>query len=123
MFSHLHAQGIGVKRAALYCAWAEALEKLGDLHKANAVYLDGLRSGATPQDELQTIATYNFTYKVTGTVPLRVKCLALGHNGSKWDLNLGLQAHRRVCYPLGYYHPSRDCSHALSSSTSQKSLY
>ncbi|XP_028809129.1 mitotic checkpoint serine/threonine-protein kinase BUB1 beta-like isoform X2 [Denticeps clupeoides] len=55
MFSHLHAQGIGVKRAALYCAWAEALEKLGDLHKANAVYLDGLRSGATPQDELQTM--------------------------------------------------------------------
>uniref|UniRef100_A0AAY4CL19 Uncharacterized protein n=1 Tax=Denticeps clupeoides TaxID=299321 RepID=A0AAY4CL19_9TELE len=54
---------------------------------------------ATYQSDLQSV--------VTGTVSLeqlRVKCLAQGHNGSKWDLNLGLLVDRQVCYPLGYYH-------------------
>uniref|UniRef100_A0AAY4ATX1 DNA helicase n=1 Tax=Denticeps clupeoides TaxID=299321 RepID=A0AAY4ATX1_9TELE len=35
---------------------------------------------------------------------LRVKCLAQGHNGRKWSLNLGLLVHRRTCYPLRSYH-------------------
>uniref|UniRef100_A0AAY4D2N6 Uncharacterized protein n=1 Tax=Denticeps clupeoides TaxID=299321 RepID=A0AAY4D2N6_9TELE len=29
---------------------------------------------------------------------------------SKWDLNLGLLVHRRVCYPLGYDHPDAQTS-------------
>uniref|UniRef100_A0AAY4ACK3 T-cell receptor alpha/delta variable 11.0.1 n=1 Tax=Denticeps clupeoides TaxID=299321 RepID=A0AAY4ACK3_9TELE len=28
-------------------------------------------------------------------------CLAQGHNGRKWGLNLGLLVHRQVCYTLG----------------------
>uniref|UniRef100_A0AAY4BU88 WD repeat domain phosphoinositide-interacting protein 2 n=1 Tax=Denticeps clupeoides TaxID=299321 RepID=A0AAY4BU88_9TELE len=56
-------------------------------------------SDALIQSDLQSV--------VTGTVPpdtIRVKCLAQGHKGSTW-FNLGLLVHRRVCYPLGYYHP------------------
>uniref|UniRef100_A0AAY4C0X1 Ig-like domain-containing protein n=1 Tax=Denticeps clupeoides TaxID=299321 RepID=A0AAY4C0X1_9TELE len=54
---------------------------------------------------------------VRGTVSLeqlRVKCLAQGHNGSKWDSNPGVLVHRRVCYPLGCYHPCRNACMNLS---------
>uniref|UniRef100_A0AAY4BML6 Uncharacterized protein n=1 Tax=Denticeps clupeoides TaxID=299321 RepID=A0AAY4BML6_9TELE len=58
-------------------------------------------SDALIQSDLQSL--------FTGTVSLeqlRVRCLAQGHNGSKWGSNPGLLVHRRVCYPLGYYHPT-----------------
>uniref|UniRef100_A0AAY4AHE9 non-specific serine/threonine protein kinase n=1 Tax=Denticeps clupeoides TaxID=299321 RepID=A0AAY4AHE9_9TELE len=65
------------------------------------------------------------TSVMTGTVPLeqfRVKCLAPGHNGSKWDFNLGPLVHRRVCYPLGYYqhNPAQSSTSVKSHVTAQK---
>uniref|UniRef100_A0AAY4CR03 Multiple epidermal growth factor-like domains protein 6 n=1 Tax=Denticeps clupeoides TaxID=299321 RepID=A0AAY4CR03_9TELE len=44
-----------------------------------------------PYPERLTISSYRDS---TTLEQLRVKCLAQGHNGSKWDLNLGLLVHR-----------------------------
>ncbi|XP_031437282.1 mitotic checkpoint serine/threonine-protein kinase BUB1 beta [Clupea harengus] len=53
MFSYMQNQGIGVQQAALYTAWSDALEMQGDLQQAEIIFLEGLKSGARPLDELQ----------------------------------------------------------------------
>uniref|UniRef100_A0AAY4ELW8 RING-type E3 ubiquitin transferase n=1 Tax=Denticeps clupeoides TaxID=299321 RepID=A0AAY4ELW8_9TELE len=47
-----------------------------------------------PYPERLTISSYRDSPTLE---TLRVKCLAQGHNGSKWDSNPGLLVHRRVC--------------------------
>uniref|UniRef100_A0AAY4CQF8 Protein-glutamine gamma-glutamyltransferase K n=1 Tax=Denticeps clupeoides TaxID=299321 RepID=A0AAY4CQF8_9TELE len=57
-----------------------------------------------PYPERLTVSSYRDSPPLE---TLRVKCPAQGHDGSKWGLNLGLLVRRRVCYPLGYYHPEQ----------------
>uniref|UniRef100_A0AAY4EAM4 A20-type domain-containing protein n=1 Tax=Denticeps clupeoides TaxID=299321 RepID=A0AAY4EAM4_9TELE len=64
-----------------------------------------------PYPERLTMSSYRDSHPEK----FRDKCLAQGHNGSKWGLNLGLLVHRRVCYPLGYYHPTHVQGHSLHS--------
>lgn len=53
MFSYMQTEGIGVQQAALYVAWSGALEMQGDLQQADIIFLEGLKCGARPLDELQ----------------------------------------------------------------------
>lgn len=53
MFSYMQTEGIGVQQAALYVAWSDSLEMQGDLQQADIIFLEGLKCGARPLDELQ----------------------------------------------------------------------
>ncbi|XP_076128972.1 mitotic checkpoint serine/threonine-protein kinase BUB1 beta [Alosa pseudoharengus] len=53
MFNYMQTEGIGVQQAALYTAWSNALEKQGDQQQADIIFLEGLKCGARPLDELQ----------------------------------------------------------------------
>lgn len=46
-------KGIGCQCAALYEAWANYLELLGNTKKADAIFAEGLRRKAEPFDVLQ----------------------------------------------------------------------
>ncbi|XP_072425350.1 mitotic checkpoint serine/threonine-protein kinase BUB1 beta [Chiloscyllium punctatum] len=53
MFDFLNSKGIGVSHAALYVAWAERFELLGNTKKAEAILQEGIRLNAEPVEKLQ----------------------------------------------------------------------
>uniref|UniRef100_A0AAY4CX24 Voltage-gated delayed rectifier potassium channel KCNH4 n=1 Tax=Denticeps clupeoides TaxID=299321 RepID=A0AAY4CX24_9TELE len=80
-----------LQHPAMFCIWAHA--------QGSFTFTAFIRR---PHPERFTISSYRDSPPLE---TLRVKCLAQGHIGTKWDLNLGLLVHRQVCYPIGYYHP------------------
>ncbi|KAL2082441.1 hypothetical protein ACEWY4_022259 [Coilia grayii] len=67
MFSYMQTEGIGVQQAALYTAWSKALETHGDKEQAEIIFMEGLKCGARPLDELQQ--QYRaFQHRVSGRV-------------------------------------------------------
>ncbi|KAK3610716.1 hypothetical protein CHS0354_028109 [Potamilus streckersoni] len=53
LFSYMYDQKIGLELSCFYDAWATVLEKLGNLKKADAIYLEGLKQNARPYDVLK----------------------------------------------------------------------
>ncbi|XP_048456413.1 mitotic checkpoint serine/threonine-protein kinase BUB1 beta [Rhincodon typus] len=53
MFDFLKSKGIGVSHAALYVAWAERFELLGNNKKAEAILQEGIQLNAEPVEKLQ----------------------------------------------------------------------
>ncbi|KAJ7988109.1 hypothetical protein DPEC_G00320220 [Dallia pectoralis] len=65
IFSYMQTQRIGLTQAALYVAWAEELEKQGNIQKADAIFQEGLKCGALPLDKLQQCQK-GFRHRVSG---------------------------------------------------------
>lgn len=54
IYSYMNSQGIGVKLAIFYKAWAESLEEAGNTQAADQILAQGIAAQASPVDHLQT---------------------------------------------------------------------